>query len=373
MGMPLGQYLLTLGAITPAQLKVALEAQILWGGRLGFNLVDLGYLSPGALSEHLGQYFGVPAADPAAVAHARPEAVRAVPRDVAIRYRALPLSMDRSGITVAMSDPTDLKAVEEIAFATGRSIKVVAAPEFLVKKGLEYYYEVPTSAEFYRPAAVEKLARIRAGLEGVDQDAVRVGRADGAEDVDFGALAENHYTPAWPDLRTAATPPDEGLLLGRRLASARRRDDVGHALLRFTRSWFSRAALFRLHGARARGWMGDGEGIDARLLRRHWIPVSGGLVGEALLQRALVHEPLGADDADRALAAAVGGGTPRTALLAPLFPRRGRIVILYADAGAGRPALVADQAARVGSLERALRKTEVALELVVVRRWLLWK
>jgi hypothetical protein len=55
-----------------------------------------------------------------------------------------------------------------------------------------------------------------------------------------------------------------------------------------------------------------------------------------------------------------------------MFPRRGGVTVLYGDNGGGRAALRPEQADRVHRFERALRKVEVALELVVVRRWLLW-
>lgn len=378
MGMPLGQYLVTQGAINASQLQLALEAQILFGGRLGYNLVDLGFMNPVSLTQHLSDYFGVPPADPKQIGHVRPDALRAVPRDVAIRYGVLPLSVDRAGVTVAMSDPNDFKAIDELAFRTGRSIKVRTMPDFLIKKGLEAHYDVPTFAEFYRPAGVEKLARIRAGVDAENANP----NAERPDEVDFGELgADPDLMPEFTDLSVAIPAESAGAprlgadhegAFARRVAAAAGRREVGEALLAYGRTWFERVALFRLNSGVLRGWMAEGEGLDEASIRAARIAVDGGLVEQALTEHALIHEPLRGHAADAALREALGGVRPRTALVAPIFPRRGGVTVLYADNGADRPALRPEQAERVRHLERVLRKAEVALELVVVRRWLLW-
>ena len=376
MGMPLGQYLVTQGAINSSQLQLALEAQILFGGRLGYNLVDLGFMNPTTLTQHLSDYFGVPGADPKQIGHVRPDALRAVPRDVAVRYTVLPLAVDRAGVTVAMSDPNDFKAIDELAFRTGRSIKVRTMPDFLIKKGLEAHYDVPTFAEFYRPAGVEKLARIRAGVEAENANP----HMERPDDVDFGDLgAEPDLLPEFTDLSVAMpsgaatrAATDHESAFARRVAAAAGRREVGEALLAYGRTWFERVVLFRLHGGVLRGWMADGGGLAEGAIRGARIRVESGLFEQALTEHALIHEPLRGHTSDRELLALLGGERPTTALVAPIFPRRGGVTVLYADNGAERAALRPEQAERVRHLERVLRKTEVALELVVVRRWLLW-
>ncbi len=370
MGMPLGQYLITQGAINPGQLQLALEAQILFGGRLGYNLVDLGFMNPNSLTQHLSDYFGVPGADPKQIGQVRPDALRAVPREVAVRYSVLPLSVDRAGVTIAMSDPTNFKAIDEIAFRTGRSIKVRTMPDFLIKKGLEAHYDVPTFAEFYRPAGIEKLARIRAGVDSENANP----HHERPRDVNFEELLDED---ALADLSAASEElppiPSPEQTLARRVASAGSRGHVGEALLDYGRTWFERVALFRLHGAWLRGWMADGVSTGgAAALHSVRFPVSAGIVEQALTEHALVHAPIEPQRADLAVIAALGGGEPTTAVVAPIFPRRGGVTVLYGDNGPGRRALTPEQAPRIPRLERTLRKAEVALELVVVRRWLLW-
>ncbi|MFN7953548.1 MAG: hypothetical protein U0610_17610 [bacterium] len=371
MGMPLGQYLVTQGAINSQQLRLALEAQILFGGRLGYNLVDLGFLSTGTLTQHLSEYFGVPAADPKQIGHVRPDALRAIPRDVAIRYTVLPLTVDRGGVTVAMADPTNFKAIDELAFRTGRSIRVRAMPDFVIKKGLEAHYDVPTFAEFYRPAGIEKLARIRAGVEAENANPL----AERECDVDFGELAapEDPYAGFEEALPLARRAPDAETTFSKQAAAAERRREVDEALLEYARTWFERVAIFRLHGGALRGVRVHAPAADPAAFRRVTIPLDGGLAERALTEHAMLHEPLRAAVEDGSLLAALGGGaSPNTAVVAPIFPRRGGVTLLYGDNGPGRAALGPEQADRVQRLERALRKVEVALELVVVRRWLLW-
>src|SRR5688572_24693630 len=93
MALRLGDLLVKQGVITEGQLAEALRAQQLFGGRLGTNLVELGYLTEHALARLLSVQLGLPAIGATDV-EAVPEAVlKALPRDVAARYKVVPLSL----------------------------------------------------------------------------------------------------------------------------------------------------------------------------------------------------------------------------------------------------------------------------------------
>ncbi len=126
----LGTLLVSEGLITEAELAQALELQVQSGGRLGSNLVQLGFVNEADLARFLGRQLGLPCVTE--IRHVSPEARRAVPHELLLKYRLVPLSIDAREIQIAMVDPTDLVAVDEIGFVTDRRVRTIIAPELVV-------------------------------------------------------------------------------------------------------------------------------------------------------------------------------------------------------------------------------------------------
>lgn len=135
----IGELLVNAGQLAPAQLTSALAHQRRWGGRLGQAIVRLGYLSEDRLLRAVGDQLGAPfviigrSAIPASV-------VALVPQRIIRARRALPiekLSEHRRGpLVVAFADPSDLTAVDEIAFATGLAIRPVLVADWDIDQAI---------------------------------------------------------------------------------------------------------------------------------------------------------------------------------------------------------------------------------------------
>jgi len=123
----LGELLHEAGLIDEPQLQAALGHQRRWGGRLGRALVDLRMVEERELVQVLARSLGHEVARLDAVDPASEAACRLVPVGQAQRCNVLPLSLDTTSLTVAMSDPTDLALIDELRFRTGRRIKVLIA------------------------------------------------------------------------------------------------------------------------------------------------------------------------------------------------------------------------------------------------------
>jgi type IV pilus assembly protein PilB len=107
------------GVIDEAQLNDALEVQKATGGQLGKVLVDLGYASQAAILAILAEQIGIPFVD-LAQTHADPTAVAVVPRDLANRYALMPTGFDDRGrLVVAMADPQNVLALDDLRIITG--------------------------------------------------------------------------------------------------------------------------------------------------------------------------------------------------------------------------------------------------------------
>ena len=138
----LGDLLVQAGSITREQLDFALRTQRERGGRLGQNLVDLGFVSESLLSQTLAAQLKIPAANAAALDTVPPEVLRIFPADTAAHHRAIPVLLEGGALWVAMSDPTDSRAIAELMSLARRPIKVMVAPDLLVAWALERHYGV---------------------------------------------------------------------------------------------------------------------------------------------------------------------------------------------------------------------------------------
>ncbi|MEO8504803.1 MAG: type IV-A pilus assembly ATPase PilB [Acidobacteriota bacterium] len=135
----LGDLLLKSGKISPEQLQKALNMQKEQGGRLGTNLVKLGYLTDNQLVDFLSQHFGVPAITLEGV-KIDEAIIKVIPADVARKYTILPIAKTGAKVTIAMIDPTNVFAMDDIKFMTGYNVEPVVASESSLRAAIDKYY-----------------------------------------------------------------------------------------------------------------------------------------------------------------------------------------------------------------------------------------
>jgi hypothetical protein len=153
--MKLGTLLLRNAAIGLSQLEAALRNQVLYGGRLGTNLVELGFIDLELLSTYLAELSGFPIATPTLLDDADKGLLTRLGGDEAHQLRAMPLGYLGSGthtIAVAMVDPTDGEALATLGTRLGASITPYIVPELRVLYYLERHYGLPRRARFVRTA-----------------------------------------------------------------------------------------------------------------------------------------------------------------------------------------------------------------------------
>lgn len=146
MSAKLGETLLKENLITPQQLKDALDYQRANGGRLGSTLVKLGFLSDEEITAVLSRQYGVPSVN-LTLFEVDESAVKLIPQEVAQKYMVLPLSRVGATLTLAMVDPTNVFAIDDIKFMTGFSIEPVVVSEQAMYEAMERYYGSPRELE----------------------------------------------------------------------------------------------------------------------------------------------------------------------------------------------------------------------------------
>ena len=139
MSAKLGEILVRENLLTPQQLREALDYQREHGGRLGYNLVKLGLVSDEMVTAVLSRQYGVPSVN-LDLFDVDPPVIRLIPREVAEKYSVLPLSRVGATLTLAMVDPTNVFAMDDIKFMTGLTIEPVVVSEVGVQEAIEQYY-----------------------------------------------------------------------------------------------------------------------------------------------------------------------------------------------------------------------------------------
>lgn len=145
--MMLGQLLLEDGVIDGPALGLALRHQRSFGGRLGDVLVALGLLDEDRLVEVLGRQLGLPVAQVADRTVAA-EVLRLLPERLLRRHQALPIWISQRRLLVAMSDPQDLAAIDELRFAAGMPLRVALAGKRAIAKALDRNFGCASRASF---------------------------------------------------------------------------------------------------------------------------------------------------------------------------------------------------------------------------------
>src|SRR5271154_2358544 len=159
MSSRLGEILVKDSLISADQLKQALEHQKKNGGRLGTCLVKLGLVSDDDITAVLSRQYGVPSIN-LKFYEVDPAVIKLVPQETAIRYQIVPLSRVGSTLTIAMTDPTNVFAMDDIKFMTGFNVEPVVASESAISEAIHKFYGDVES--------VEELDKVMKDLAGDD-------------------------------------------------------------------------------------------------------------------------------------------------------------------------------------------------------------
>jgi type IV pilus assembly protein PilB len=219
MPIKLGELLLKAKMISPQQLQAALDHQKASGGKLSQALVTLGFVRDKEITSLLSRQYDVSSID---LDHFEvdPSIIKIIPAETARKYQVLPLSVSGKTLTIAMADPTNVFAMDDIKFMTGYNVEPVAASESALEDTINKYYGRMRSLELRRDTApaggfmqpgsgpslkealegptlsVDDMAAI-GGLSEIDLDSMGDAKADVAkvvpegEEIDLGNLAKS--------------------------------------------------------------------------------------------------------------------------------------------------------------------------------------
>ena len=168
MAVKLGEMLLKAGLITQEQLEEALEAQKTNGEKLGFNLVQLGYVQEDDITQLLSEQYGVPSIN---LRHFEIDeaVIKLIPSEVSQKYLVVPVNRTGATLTIAMADPTNVFAMDDIKFMTGYNVEPVVASEIAIREAIDRYYGSSHSMELKK--VMDEMAEAEAeALEVLDEE-----------------------------------------------------------------------------------------------------------------------------------------------------------------------------------------------------------
>jgi len=144
--MRIGEMLVSAGLITEEQLKEALKKQREDGGKLGSILVREGFVDEEDLTSHLSQQYGVPAINLASF-DIDESVFKLIPSETARKYELIPINRTGATLTIAMVDPTNVFAMDDIKFMTGYNVEPVIASEVAILEAIENHYQSTSAIE----------------------------------------------------------------------------------------------------------------------------------------------------------------------------------------------------------------------------------
>ncbi len=146
MAVKLGEMLVKAGLVGSEQLQEALGAQKQTGEKLGYVLVSLGYVQEEEITQLLSEQYGVPSIN---LRHFEIDdsVIDLIPAEVSQKYLVVPVNRTGATLTIAMADPTNVFAMDDIKFMTGYNVEPVVASETAIREAIENYYGSAHSLE----------------------------------------------------------------------------------------------------------------------------------------------------------------------------------------------------------------------------------
>ncbi len=155
MPVRIGELLLKEKRITPDQLQQALDHQKASGGKLGFNLVKMGFVKDEEITALLSKQYGVPSINLAQF-DIDAAVIKLIPAETAQKYQIIPLSRAGATLTIAMTDPTNVFAMDDIKFMTGYNVEPVVASEIAIIEAIQKSYPAAAKIAAGKAAAPVK-------------------------------------------------------------------------------------------------------------------------------------------------------------------------------------------------------------------------
>lgn len=320
--MKLGDALVKEGLVTRQQIDLALQRQVMFGGRIGTNLLELRVMGEEELTGFLSKFFRIPSVSPEMIASIEEEVIASVGIDIIDKYKILPFKKDRNRLHTAMLNPRNLREIDELRFITGFEIIPYVITELRLLFALEKYYGMKRELRF-----ISLTDRFNPEVE-VEKEDIDKTKAD------FAAVKEI--------------------------------EEIAGILMQASYKFAARVAVFILRGGKIAGWKARGLSIEKfSLNEKEVMNESFSIFSEVLKKRSYYRGPVMNIKGNEPLMNILEG-TPQDALLVPVNIREKVIALLYVDNGNS-----AVLNANVGYLSKLASMAGLAFEIILLKKKIL--
>jgi hypothetical protein len=312
--MKLGEALVKEGLITRQQLDLALKRQVVFGGRIGTNLIELRILEEDELTKFLGKYFRVPPISSEIIASIPEEILNSISNDIIEKYKILPFKKVRNRMYAALLDPKNLKELDELRFLTGFDIIPYAITELRFSLALEKYYGIKRSLRYV-------------------------------------SLADRFS----PETKVETVSLDK---LKDAFTEVKDTEEIAGILLQEAYKIASRVAIFIIRNQKIMGWKARGIDIERFETTEEELSIFSEVIKNKSFYRGPVLNIKGNEPFIKILS-----GTPQDALLLPVNLREKTVALLYVDNG-NNSVLNAD----VNYLLKLASMAALAFEILILKK-----
>lgn len=198
--MKLGEILVEQGIISEIQLRKALNAQLVYGGHLGTCLIELGYVNEDQLGKVLADVYKVPFANVERFRDIPLSVTQLLPTKLVEKHHAVPFERHHKKVSIAMIDPTNIHAIDEMSFATGCKTIAWVSPEVRIAQAMEQYYGIQRRQRYI--LVCNELDHVRSAKK--EHAAAKVSQAKRDEAI---GEAPSQAEPAQPSQTVVSEPP----------------------------------------------------------------------------------------------------------------------------------------------------------------------
>jgi hypothetical protein len=370
--MKLGEIFIQQRLINETQLKDALHAQLIYGGHLGTCLIEMGHIDEDQLGRVLADVMKVPYAAFDRFQDIPRAVIQLIPARVVEKLYAIPFAKHDKTVSVAMIDPKDLPALDEISFVMGCKMEPWVSPEVRILQAMERYYDIPRRQRYISVSREldvgwnNREARLSGNEASPARTAVAAEETPPAGQPSPAAQVATAVAPAapinWKTIKEdmPRNPDDQ---VSDRLCSADTVEALAEAVLDSTSGRLERCMLFSVKSTTAVLWSSRNLGLDRSLAQSLRFTITSEPIFQLFTGEGLFQGPLPDDPACRGFYEKMDVRVPSEILMMPIHLEDRLVAILYGDGGTDSKIQGTSEDYR-----RLGRKISIALNIVLLKR-----
>ncbi|MEJ2199792.1 MAG: hypothetical protein P8X63_02065 [Desulfuromonadaceae bacterium] len=356
MSIKIGELLVREKLISLVQLEEALKYQVIFGGRLGTNLVEMGLLGEDDIARMLSKKLGISYLPNALTVEIPADVLALIPREKADEYQILPLRLDGRRLTLGMIDPSATKIINEMAFLTGCVIRPVIVPEIRMLRALEHHYQIEPRLS---QVLLTDRSRSAQAFEANDSGQIWPESISGRPDEEHPEALGTRYQSAFITRYTI----DE---VSKKLATAENRDSIANNIAQYLGQSQVCGAVFLVRNDMALGWKGIRQRRLIAGFEHLTVPLQEPSVLKTVVQTQSYYlGPVPQTPLNLLILQKFGTHLPQTVLLVPLVLMGRTVGIIYAN-GDG-DAIAKD----LPELQKLASKAIMAFEILLLKNKIL--